>query len=204
MRRIYINIKMVIDFFIALMLLPILILVLIPSAILIKLEDGGPVFYMGERLGRHGKVFKMFKLRSMKVNAPDIRLADGSTYNAEDDPRVTRFGRFARKTSIDELPQLLNILKGDMAFVGPRPDLPDDIYTYSKEEKKILLVRPGITGYNQAVNRNSVTAHEKLKNDLYYVKHMSLFFDIKIILMTIKTVLSHENVYRTEEKSHEK
>ena len=190
------NIKMVIDFFIALVLLPILMLVLIPSAICIKLEDGGPVFYMGERLGRRGKVFKMYKLRTMKVNAPDIRLEDGSTYNAEDDPRVTRFGRFARKTSIDELPQILNILKGEMAFVGPRPDLPDDIKTYSKKERKILLVRPGITGYNQAVNRNSVTAHEKLKNDVYYVEHMSFAFDIKIILMTIKTVLSHKNVYR--------
>ena len=196
MRRLYVNIKMVIDFFIALVLLPILMLVLIPSAICIKLEDGGPVFYMGERLGRRGKVFRMYKLRTMKVNAPDIRLEDGSTYNAEDDPRVTRFGRFARKTSIDELPQILNILKGEMAFVGPRPDLPDDIKTYSKKERKILLVRPGITGYNQAVNRNSVTAHEKLKNDVYYVEHMSLAFDIKIILMTIKTVLSHKNVYR--------
>jgi lipopolysaccharide/colanic/teichoic acid biosynthesis glycosyltransferase len=196
MRRLYVNIKMVIDFFIALVLLPILMLVLIPSAICIKLEDGGPVFYMGERLGRRGKVFKMYKLRTMKVNAPDIRLEDGSTYNAEDDPRVTRFGRFARKTSIDELPQILNILKGEMAFVGPRPDLPDDIKTYSKKERKILLVRPGITGYNQAVNRNSVTAHEKLKNDVYYVEHMSFAFDIKIILMTIKTVLSHKNVYR--------
>ncbi len=196
MRRLYVNIKMVIDFFIALVLLPILMLVLIPSAICIKLEDGGPVFYMGERLGRRGKVFKMYKLRTMKVNAPDIRLEDGSTYNAEDDPRVTRFGRFARKTSIDELPQILNILKGEMAFVGPRPDLPDDIKTYSKKERKILLVRPGITGYNQAVNRNSVTAHEKLKNDVYYVEHMSFAFDIKIILMTIKTVVSHKNVYR--------
>lgn len=196
MRRLYVNIKMVIDFFIALVLLPILMLVLIPSAICIKLEDGGPVFYMGERLGRRGKVFRMYKLRTMKVNAPDIRLEDGSTYNAEDDPRVTRFGRFARKTSIDELPQILNILKGEMAFVGPRPDLPDDIKTYSKKERKILLVRPGITGYNQAVNRNSVTAHEKLKNDVYYVEHMSLAFDIKIILMTIKTVVSHKNVYR--------
>ena len=196
MRRLYVNIKMVIDFFIALVLLPILMLVLIPSAICIKLEDGGPVFYMGERLGRRGKVFKMYKLRTMKVNAPDIRLEDGSTYNAEDDPRVTRFGRFARKTSIDELPQILNILKGEMAFVGPRPDLPDDIKTYSKKERKILLVRPGITGYNQAVNRNSVTAHEKLKNDVYYVEHMSFAFDIKIVLMTIKTVVSHKNVYR--------
>ncbi len=197
MKRFYINVKMVIDFVIALLLLPFLLLVLIPSAVFIKLEDRGPIFYMGERLGRNGKIFKMFKLRSMKVNAPDIRLSDGSTYNAEDDPRVTKFGRFARKTSIDELPQLLNILKGDMSFVGPRPDLPDDLYTYSEEEKKILLVRPGITGYNQAVNRNAVTAHEKLKNDIYYVEHMSFLFDIKIIFMTIKTVLSHKNVYRS-------
>ena len=110
-----------------------------------------------------GKTFKMFKLRSMKVNAPDIRLADGSTYNGDDDPRVTKFGKFARKTSIDELPQVINILKGDMTFIGPRPDTPVGSAAYTEEEKIILTVRPGVTGYNQAVNRNSVLTKEKRK-----------------------------------------
>lgn len=168
------------------------------SSILIKAEDKGPVFYMADRTGRFGRIFKMYKLRSMKVNAPDIRLADGSTYNGEDDPRVTKFGKFARKTSIDELPQVINILKGDMTFIGPRPDTPIGSAAYTDEEKIILTVRPGVTGYNQAVNRNSVLTKEKLKNDIYYVKHLSLGFDIKIVFMTIATVLGHKNINRAD------
>lgn len=195
----YIHIKRWIDFCLALIGLPILAIILLISAICIKLEDGGPIFYMAERTGRFGKPFKMFKLRSMKVNAPDIRLADGSTYNAADDPRVTKFGRFARKTSIDETPQLLNVLKGDMAFIGPRPDSASYLDKYTDEERIILQVRPGVTGYNQAVNRNSVGTKEKLQNDIYYVKHLSFLFDIKIIFMTIKTVLEAKDVYRTKD-----
>lgn len=167
------------------------------SALFIKAEDKGPVFYMASRTGRYGKIFKMYKLRSMKVNALDIRLEDGSTYNGDDDPRVTKFGKFARKTSIDELPQVINILKGDMTFIGPRPDTPIGSSAYTEEEKIILTVRPGITGYNQAVNRNSVLTKEKLKNDIYYVEHLSLWFDIKIVFMTIDTVLGRKNINRT-------
>ena len=118
----YIKVKRVIDFILALIGMPFLGIILLASAICIKLEDGGPVFYLADRTGRFGKPFKMYKLRSMKMNAPDLRLEDGSTYNSVDDPRVTKFGKFARKTSIDETPQLINILKGDMALIGPRPD----------------------------------------------------------------------------------
>ena len=124
----------------------------------------------------------------MKENAPDIRLADGSTYNGEDDPRVTKFGKFARKTSIDELPQVINILKGDMSFIGPRPDTPMYLDKYTEEERIVLTVRPGITGYNQAVNRNSVLTKEKLKNDI----------EIKILFMTVATVLGHKNINRAD------
>ena len=168
------------------------------SWIFIKAEDKGPVFYMADRTGRFGKIFKMYKLRSMKVNAPDIRLSDGSTYNSDDDPRVTKFGKIVRKTSIDELPQVINILKGDMTFIGPRPDTPIGSASYTEEEKIVLSVRPGITGYNQAVNRNSVLTKEKLKNDIYYVKHLSLWFDIKIVFMTIGTVFRHKNINRAD------
>lgn len=192
----YIKFKRVVDTVIAALMMPVILPIIIVSAIFIKLEDGGPVFYMADRTGYKGRPFKMFKLRSMKVNAPDIRLADGSTYNSKDDPRVTRFGKFARKTSIDELPQLFNVLFGDMAFIGPRPDSASYLSQYTKEERKILRVRPGITGYNQAVNRNSVGTKEKLRNDIYYVEHMSLFFDIKIIFMTIAVVLGHKNINR--------
>ncbi len=173
-------------------------LVIMLSAIAIKAEDGGSVFYKADRIGRFGKIFKMYKLRSMKENSPDIRLADGSTYNGDDDPRVTKFGRFARKTSIDELPQVINILKGEMSFIGPRPDTPMYLDKYTEEEKIILTVRPGVTGYNQALNRNAVLTKEKLKNDVYYAQNLSLWFDLKIIFMTVATVLKHENVNRTD------
>ena len=181
--------------FSAVLMIPVGILIGIFS-FAIKIDDGGSVFYMAERTGRFGKTFKMFKLRSMKENAPDIRLADVSTYNGDDDPRVTRFGKFARKTSVDELPQIINILKGDMSFIGPRPDTPIGSAAYTDEEKIILTVRPGITGYNQAINRNSVLTKEKLANDIYYVRHLSLWFDIKIIFMTLMTVLKRKNVNR--------
>lgn len=181
----------------AILMIPIGIVICI-SGLAIKAEDKGPIFYMAERTGRFGRIFKMYKLRSMKVNAPDIRMADGSTYNGDDDPRVTKFGKFARKTSIDELPQVINILKGDMTFIGPRPDTPVGSAAYTEEEKIILTVRPGITGYNQAVNRNSVLTKEKLKNDIFYVKHLSLWLDIKIVFMTIATVLGHKNINRAD------
>ncbi len=181
----------------AILMIPIGIVIGI-SGLAIKAEDNGSIFYMADRTGRFGRIFKMYKLRSMKVNAPDIRLPDGSTYNGDDDPRVTKFGKFARKTSIDELPQVINILKGDMTFIGPRPDTPIGSTAYTEEEKIILTVRPGITGYNQAVNRNSVLTKEKLKNDIYYVKHLSIWFDIKIVFMTIATVLGHKNINRAD------
>ncbi len=113
-------IKRIVDFLISLIILPFLLLLIIVVGIAIKIDDHGPVFYMAERIGYHGKIFKMFKFRSMKVNAPDLRYADGSTYNSEDDPRVTKVGRFLRKTSLDEIPQFLNVFLGHMSFIGER------------------------------------------------------------------------------------
>ena len=188
--------KRIFDIIFSLILLIPVMLIIFISFIFIKIEDRGPIFYKAERTGLFGKPFKMYKLRSMKVNAPDIRLEDGSTYNGDDDPRVTKFGKFIRKTSIDELPQIINVLFGDMSFIGPRPDTPMYLDKYTEEEKKILTVRPGITGYNQAINRNSVLTKEKLKNDIYYVEHLSLLFDIKIIFLTILTLLKRNNVNR--------
>ena len=156
-------------------------IIFIPTAIAIYLEDRGPIFYNASRLGKNGKVFKMYKFRSMKVNAPDLRKADGSTYNGEDDPRLTKVGKFIRKTSIDEMPQLINVLKGDMSLIGPRPDLPEAIRKYSDKERRKLEVLPGITGYSQAYFRNSIIQSEKFSNDVYYVDNISLFFDIRII-----------------------
>ena len=180
-------IKRILDILFSLILLPIVFIFVILIGIAIKIEDGGPIFYLSDRIGKDGKIFKMIKFRSMKVNAPDIRLKDGSTYNSENDERVTRIGKFIRKTSIDEIPQAINILKGDMSFVGPRPDSAMWLNNYTEEERIILTVRPGITGYNQAINRNSVGTKEKLKNDIIYVKNMSFLFDFKILLMTVGT-----------------
>lgn len=192
--RIYI--KRFLDIVLSLLGLPVLLLILLVCGPLIWLEDHGPVFYNAERIGRNGKLFKMYKLRSMRVNAPDIRLEDGSTYNGEDDPRVTRIGRFLRKTSLDEMPQLLNVLKGDMSLIGPRPDPPDWLDLYTEEERFFLKVRPGITGYSQAYFRNSVNSRGKIQNDVYYVEHCSFFLDIKILFKTAAVVLKHENIYR--------
>ncbi len=177
--------------------LPFFAVIYILVAPLIVKEDKGPVFYNAPRLGRNGKIFKMFKFRSMKVNAPDLRNEDGTTYNAEDDPRVTKIGRILRKTSLDETPQLLNVLKGDMAFIGPRPDLPgSESTTYRPGDAVKLNVRPGITGFSQAYYRNSSTLDQRFDGDVYYANNVSFGLDLKILLKTILTVLTHRNVYR--------
>lgn len=192
-------IKRLLDMLISLIGLPVLLLILLVCAPLIWLEDRGPVFYNADRLGRNGKTFKMYKLRSMRVNAPDIRNGDGSTYNAEDDPRVTRIGRFIRKTSLDETPQLLNVLKGDMSLIGPRPDLPDALSTLYKPEYLLRLkVRPGITGYSQAYFRNEIDLDQRFVQDLYYVSHIGFWLDVKILFKTAAVVLKREGVYRNE------
>lgn len=190
--------KRLLDIFVSLIALPFVLLVIVVLAPIIYFTDKGPVFYNAPRLGRNGKVFKMYKLRSMKVNSPNIRNADGSTYNADDDPRVTKIGRLMRKTSIDELPQFLNVLKGDMSLIGPRAHLVTNYKGYDllDEPHKIrIAVRPGITGYNQAYFRNSVTSEEKIKNDVYYVEHLTFLMDVKVFFKTVMTVIKRENVY---------
>lgn len=192
--------KRVCDFLLGLVAFPFVLIAIIIFGPIIWFQDKGPIFYAGKRIGLNGKPFGMLKFRSMRVNAPDIRLEDGSTYNGDDDPRVTKIGRFLRKTSIDEIPQFLNVLKGDMSFIGPRPDPLDWLERYKPEERVFLTVRPGITGYNQAYFRNSANAQEKIDNDVYYAKNISLALDVKIILKTIKTVLFRENLYHDETK----
>lgn len=187
--------KRCIDFIIGLISLPFLLIATIIMGPIIYFNDRGPIFYNASRLGRNGKPFKMYKFRSMMVNAPDIRNEDGSTYNGDDDPRVTKVGRFMRKTSIDELPQFFNVLLGDMSLIGPRPDPLDDMDFYTEHQKKKLTVRPGITGYNQAYYRNSVGQNEKFEHDVYYAENISFVLDIKIFFKTIATVLTHDSVY---------
>lgn len=192
----YINfVKRCIDVIIGLLAFPFVLILIIIMGPIIYHNDKGPIFYNAERLGLNGKPFKMFKFRSMFVNAPDIRNEDGSTYNGDDDPRVTKVGRFMRKTSLDEIPQFLNVLLGDMSLIGPRPDPLDDMNIYTEHQKKKLMVRPGITGYNQAYYRNSVEQNEKFEHDVYYAENISFLLDLKIFFKTIITVLSHDSIY---------
>lgn len=187
-------IKRMIDVFISLLTIPAFILMFLLFAPLIYLEDKGSFFFFAQRLGKGGQIFYMIKFRTMTENAPDIRLPDGSTYNSDDDPRLTKIGKFLRKTSIDEIPQIINVIKGEMSIIGPRPDTIDSLANYTSEEKTILSIRPGITGFNQAYYRNSIGSKQKLKNDIYYVNNISFLLDLKILFKTVKTVLLKENV----------
>lgn len=191
--------KRVIDILFALIGLPFFVLIFIFIAPIIYFTDKGPIFYSGERIGKNGKSFIMYKFRSMYVNAPDLRLEDGSTYNGDDDPRVTKIGKFMRKTSLDEAPQVINVLFGDMSVIGPRPDTLHSRHRYPEEEKYFLRVRPGITGYSQAYFRNSVDGKQKAINDMYYAKNISFWFDVKIFFKTIVTVLLRKGTYKGEE-----
>jgi len=188
--------KRMIDIIIGLCALPFLLLAIIVVGPIIWMDDKGPIFYKAQRIAKGGKPFSMLKFRSMKVNAPDIRLENGDTFNSDDDPRVTKVGHFMRKTSIDEIPQFLNVLFGQMSFIGPRPDTLDFIKVYQDEFPTVLTVKPGITGYNQAYFRNSIDGRAKMKNDAYYAGHLTFGLDVRIIFKTIKTVLFHDNIYR--------
>lgn len=187
-------IKRILDIVFSFVLLMIFLISLLIVVPLIFGEDRGPVFYRSKRLGLNGKEFDMLKYRTMKLNSPDIRNNDGTTFNAVSDIRITKIGKILRKTSIDELPQIVNVIKGDMSLIGPRPDLLDALYLYGELEKKKLMVKPGITGYNQAFYRNSATLETRFKNDFYYVENLSFILDLKIIIQTIKTVLKQENI----------
>lgn len=192
--------KRIFDFVFALIISPFFLLLLIGVSPFIYFEDRGPVFYRQKRRGLNGSIFKMFKFRTMTVNAPDLRISDGSTWNAENDPRVTRIGGILRQTSLDEVPQIINILLGDMSFIGPRPTLATEDYNlYSEIKKKRLQVKPGLTGYSQAYFRNSITAKKKFEKDCYYVDHLSFFMDLKIIFRTIYTVVKRKDIIQHDD-----
>ncbi|WP_379145985.1 sugar transferase [Paenibacillus sp. sgz500992] len=191
-------IKRILDIVFSLILFPFFLVITLIVAVVIKVEDGGKVFYYANRLGKNGNDFKMYKFRSMKMNAPDIRNSDGSTFNSNDDPRLTRIGKILRKTSVDELPQLINVLLGDMSFIGPRPDLSEQLKYYSDGDIKRLEVLPGISGYNQAYFRNNISWKERIANDIYYVEEISFLFDLRILLKTVKSIFFQKGVYSQE------
>ena len=187
--------KRVLDILLCIIILPFVLLVTIPIAVAIKIEDGGPVFFKSRRLGMGFSEFNMLKFRSMKVNAPDLRNEDGSTYNSPTDSRVTRIGCFLRETSLDELPQFFNVLWGHMSILGPRPGDVESRDTYEEDEKDKMLVRPGISGYTQAYYRNSIGVREKRLYDAWYAHNVSFWLDVKILFKTAATVLKKDNIY---------
>ena len=195
-------IKRIFDFIIGTISFPFVFVVVICLAPIIYFTDKGPVFYNAQRAGKGYKPFKMFKLRTMYVNAPDLRNPDGSTFNSDDDPRVTPIGRFLRKTSLDEFPQFLNVLIGDMSLIGPRPKLYDPNEYQKPEWMKSYEVRPGITGYAQAYYRNSITEDEKFHWDAYYAEHVSFLMDLKILFHTFWSVVAQKNI--NTEQSYDK
>ena len=189
-------IKRILDLILAIIALPFVLIICLIFGILIYIEDKGDIFYIAKRRGLNGSIFGMYKLRSMKMNAPDIRNEDNSTFNSANDTRVTKIGKILRKTSIDELPQVFNILKGDMSWIGPRPITIDrPVSEYDQKRIDRLKVKPGVTGYAQAYFRNNISQEEKLQLDAEYAKEISFLLDLKIVFKTIQIVLLQKNVY---------
>lgn len=199
-------VKRFLDILIALTALVVLAVPMLIVALIVKLESKGPAIFKQERLGRDGKVFKLLKFRSMCMDAEHT---GSGVYSGKGDPRVTRVGRIIRATSIDELPQFINILKGDMSLIGPRPPLtyhPWPLEEYTEQQRKMFSVRPGVTGWAQVNGRKGVEWHKRIDLNVWYVEHVSLWLDIKIFFMTFLKVLSNadnENTGATVEQDSE-
>ncbi|UIR30974.1 sugar transferase [Priestia flexa] len=199
----YLISKRAIDIIGALLGLIVLSVVFLVVAIAIKLEDPkGPVFFGQTRVGKNEKDFKMYKFRSMITDA-ESRLQDllkhnettGAMFKMKNDPRVTKIGRFIRKTSIDELPQLWNVLKGDMSLVGPRPPLPREVAEYTTYDKQRLLIQPGCTGLWQVSGRSNIGFREMVHLDIKYAEQRNFIYDMKIILKTVSLLFGSKNAY---------
>lgn len=180
--------KRFLDFILSLLAVIVLSPIYIIVAFLVKIKLGSPVIFTQERPGKNGKIFKMYKFRSMTSET------DENGNLLPDEQRLTSFGKLLRSTSLDELPELLNILKGDMSIVGPRPLLVKYLPLYNEHQKHRHDVRPGFTGWAQCNGRNAISWEEKFDLDVYYTKHVSFLLDVKIIFKTIKTVLYREGI----------
>jgi lipopolysaccharide/colanic/teichoic acid biosynthesis glycosyltransferase len=172
------------------------------AVIFIRVTSSGPAIFRQTRLGKDGKTFSMLKFRSMVHGAHDMRKdlekeneADGPIFKMKQDPRITPLGKFLRRTSLDEIPQLVNVIRGDMSFVGPRPPLPEEVSRYKSHHLKRLAVRPGITGLWQVSGRDRRDFEEMARLDLYYIENWSIWLDVKIIIKTVPTVLSQKGAY---------
>lgn len=199
MNHLYKYVKRALDFISALFLLIILSPVLALAALLIALQHDGPILFKQERPGKDGKIFTVYKLRTMSTERYDKNGRELSDFE-----RMTRLGRLLRKTSVDELPQLFNILKGDMSFIGPRPLLKEYLELYSPEQMRRHEVLPGISGWAQVNGRNTLTWDEKFTYDVYYVDNYSFKMDMKILIKTIANVLSQSGINSDETNTMEK
>lgn len=191
--------KRLFDILFSLILLPFVLLILIILYPIVKLNSKGPFIYKSIRVGRNEKKYKMYKIRTMKLDAPDLRNEDGSTFNSDNDPRVTTVGNFLRKTSLDELPQLFNVLFGSMSFIGPRPDLYNqlELYDINGYDKSKFKVKPGITGYAQVKGRNLISWEEKNELDVFYSNKICFLLDVKIFFLTIFKVFKREGINKS-------
>ncbi len=197
MRRTNLFIKRLLDIILGSIGIIIISPILLVIAIAIKSSDSGPILFKQERLGKNGKPFLICKFRTMIVNAEHI--GEGLRVSTDSDPRITKIGRFLRATSLDELPQLFNVVQGTMSLVGPRPPVTYHPYNgyenYPEWAKKRFTMRPGITGLTQATVRNSVSWDERIKVDNTYIDKFNILFDIKILFMTVVRVLKKEDIY---------
>ena len=191
--------KRAIDFFGAIIGLTLLSPIILLVAIAIKLESKGPIIFVQTRVGINGKCFKMYKFRSMIENAEELKSKlieknemSGPMFKIKNDPRITKIGKFIRKTSIDELPQLINVLQGDLSLVGPRPIVEKEISKYGHYADKFFSVIPGVTGYWQCHGRSDTSYKERIEMDMYYIDNKSILFDIKIMFKTIISVIKKE------------
>lgn len=200
MRNANLHIKRIMDILCSLFGIVVFSWLFLIIAVLIKVSSQGPVFFLQERLGRYGKQYKIIKFRTMVVNAE--HLGDGLKVKSETDPRITKIGRMLRKTSLDELPQLFNVLAGSMSLVGPRPPVTYHPYNgyenYPEWAKKRFEMRPGITGLAQATVRNSVSWDDRIVVDNQYIDTFNIFLDIKILFMTVFRLFRKENIYIPE------
>ncbi len=186
----YKSIKIILDVLFSIILIILLLPVFLIVFILMKLFDPGPMFFKQERVGQNEKIFLIYKLRTMVVNADKI----GPVLTQDNDPRITKLGKFLRHSSIDELPQFINVIKGEMSIIGPRPEVPSIVNTYSYTQKNVFKVKPGISGWAQVHGRDSLTIEQKSVYDLEYVQKISFLLDLKIFLLTFPTLLSSKGI----------
>lgn len=199
-KKVYIKIKRVIDVILASVALILLSPLFAIIAIAIKIDSKGPVFFAHKRIGKNGKIIKLYKFRSMVINAeeliksftPEQMREYKENYKLTNDPRITKVGKFLRKTSLDELPQLINIINGDLSIIGPRPVVADELEKYGVNKDKFLSVTPGLTGYWAANGRSNTIYEQRMEMELYYIDNLSLKMDIKVFFKTILSVLKKE------------